>query len=154
MVEQDKYYTPTIEEFHVGFEYEWMREGEGATEWTKSVLTMENGPVGDYDAWRVNEYRVKHLNRDDVEVVLNEVKVEEGIDWVVHRQAPDWVEYRLGKGFGIVFSTKYRRVMIEIHNVHGELGKNVMVYNMKVKNKSEFRKIYKPVIEQWINGVV
>lgn len=66
MKTKELHYTPTIEEFHVGFEYEWMREGEGATPWTKTILGRDNGPISDIDAWNGNEYRVKCLDKDDV----------------------------------------------------------------------------------------
>lgn len=69
------YYTPTIEEFHIGFEYEFMN----GDKWEESEMTIQdyksNGP--DYersDSWFQEEIlggirtvRVKYLDRDDIE---------------------------------------------------------------------------------------
>lgn len=59
---ENKYYTPTIEEFHIGFEYEWLDE-EG--NWNKENTPTEITPDG-YDE---QEYglRVKYLNKEDIE---------------------------------------------------------------------------------------
>jgi len=61
-MEKNKYYTPTIEEFHVGFEYELKTEGE----WVSQTLDI------DYSLNRVagglaNNTRVKHLDQEDIE---------------------------------------------------------------------------------------
>jgi hypothetical protein len=57
---ESKYYTPTIEEFHVGFEYEF-REG---AQWIKLKYNPAHGLVG-----RVLEdlVRVKYLDKEDIE---------------------------------------------------------------------------------------
>ena len=58
----DKYYTPEIEEFHVGFECEFFEKGK----WS---------PIGVYDIdfeydtklLKEKRFRVKHLDREDIE---------------------------------------------------------------------------------------
>jgi hypothetical protein len=61
----EKYYTPEISEFHVGFEYENFVKHKG---WTKRVLenlasvdSNEDGLILDYD-----DYRVKRLDKEDI----------------------------------------------------------------------------------------
>ncbi len=66
-----KYYTPELEEFHVGFEFEsdfWFFTEEG--EWAKSKITEDTFEdfVSLYknDAY-ATEFRVKYLDREDIE---------------------------------------------------------------------------------------
>lgn len=65
-----KYYTPTIEEFHVGFEFEtkyilFSRNGE----WMKCIFSVNELWFWDeyeHDAYKT-EFRVKYLDREDIE---------------------------------------------------------------------------------------
>ena len=64
----DKYYTPTLEEFYVGFEYEF-RTLKG---WDKKIMTWNDYPsyAGDYIGEAIKEIdglRVKFLNKEDIE---------------------------------------------------------------------------------------
>ena len=54
---KDKYYTPTIEEFHVGFEYEFKTNGLG---FVKTEVSETGG-------FFQGEKRVKYLDREDIE---------------------------------------------------------------------------------------
>ncbi len=56
------YYTPKIEEFHVGFQYEWLGINK---EWIKSDSPTEIT----LDGYEEQAYglRVKHLDREDIE---------------------------------------------------------------------------------------
>jgi len=59
---KDKYYTPEIEEFHVGFEYEFY----GHNGWSNSVYGgFLPRPMSHY--LEVKEARVKHLDGADIE---------------------------------------------------------------------------------------
>jgi len=74
----DKYYTPTIEEFHVGFEYEynsdtqWLHESTNR-KWKKKEYYPSCSMDGESDHYEIesmlsnNEVRVKHLDREDIE---------------------------------------------------------------------------------------
>ncbi len=70
---KDKYYTPTLDEFHVGFEFEsnyvLFEELSMKNDWTKIILSDRHNWF--YDAY-VNdavptEFRVKYLDKDDIE---------------------------------------------------------------------------------------
>jgi len=70
----DKYYTPELEEFHVGFEYESLekiRDASGRTSWNK--WTLKNAPsrlAGIHNIYfegKEDKLRVKHLDREDIE---------------------------------------------------------------------------------------
>ena len=62
---ENKYYTPSIDEFHVGFEYEWKCDGT-QTDWTRSICNILMNPL-DVDCRRINDYRVKYLDKEDIE---------------------------------------------------------------------------------------
>jgi len=65
MENNEKYYIPNLQEFHIGFEYEWMREGD--TSWTRTKMMENTSPICDVDAQRMNKYRVKYLDRWGIE---------------------------------------------------------------------------------------
>jgi hypothetical protein len=56
------YYTPELEEFRIGFQYEWLNEDK---EWVK-VDSPEAITPDEYDK-QAYGLRVKHLDRDDIE---------------------------------------------------------------------------------------
>ena len=62
-MDKEKYYTPSIEEFHVGFEYEalWGLENVNP-EWSKEVF-KKNQKADDTE----DIVRVKKLDREDIE---------------------------------------------------------------------------------------
>lgn len=73
-----KYYTPEIEEFHVGFEYDTLgkelNESNGRYEdiWRKSVVDDDDGDIQNpFDNFnygiQTQTIRVKHLDREDIE---------------------------------------------------------------------------------------
>lgn len=77
-MEEKKYYTPKIEDFHVGFEFEYKVTGEKG--WVKTLLKDEDLEAEDPGGWgwdstiafyhrllRDNNVRVKHLDKEDIE---------------------------------------------------------------------------------------
>lgn len=74
----NKYYTPEIEEFHVGFEFEyiprtwnWILDGTGK-DWIKESFSASCGQDGECEIHEIeksieeNKCRVKHLDREDI----------------------------------------------------------------------------------------
>ncbi len=70
----NKYYTPSLEEFHLGFRYEYkstydptyLKNTNG--EWAKRVFeNYINGREGEHEWLDINIVRVKYLDRDDIE---------------------------------------------------------------------------------------
>lgn len=59
----EKYYTPTIEEFHVGFEFEVLYENVG---WAKESLA-HRPEVVTLPYMNLENIRVKYLDREDIE---------------------------------------------------------------------------------------
>lgn len=66
---ENKYYTPTLEEFHVGFEYEQYV----GTDWEKLIFDIDYEDEDWNDLYHVNfcinrsTIRVKYLNKEDIE---------------------------------------------------------------------------------------
>ncbi len=64
---EDKYYTPEIEEFHIGFEYEITT----GYEWVKKPFTHEDFNTFLYqhldNAVKQEQVRVKYLDKEDIE---------------------------------------------------------------------------------------
>lgn len=67
----EKYYTPDLEEFHVGFEYEIFEDFDclPEKEWHDQVYGKNgsNHENMDYVGGDMNKFRVKHLDREDIE---------------------------------------------------------------------------------------
>lgn len=62
MEENNKYYTPTIEEFHVGFEYELLTlKGD----WLKSIIDTQS--IFTVLRYYSTNTRVKYLDQEDIE---------------------------------------------------------------------------------------
>lgn len=60
-----KYYTPEIEEFHIGFEYEWLDDEKEDPTWIKATTPTAIEIKGYEDI--VYGLRVKYLDREDIE---------------------------------------------------------------------------------------
>ena len=67
----DKYYTPEIEEFHIGFEYEYedINESGSTTSWYKTVIKENECYIIDQHLKYSDDLnlRVKYLSREDIE---------------------------------------------------------------------------------------
>jgi hypothetical protein len=59
----EKYYTPDIEEFHVGFEYEMYDPYDGS--WNPSKMTTKSNLEFYRDV--IEDIRVKYLDKEDIE---------------------------------------------------------------------------------------
>ena len=67
----DKYYTPEIEEFHIGFEYEYedINESGSTTSWYKTVIKENECYIIDQHLKYSDDLnlRVKYLDKEDIE---------------------------------------------------------------------------------------
>lgn len=61
---EEKYYTPTIEEIHVGFEYEWQFGDKWDTKRICCLTDIDNGLNGYIESKRI---RVKYLDNKDIQ---------------------------------------------------------------------------------------
>jgi hypothetical protein len=148
---ENKYYTPTIEEFHVGFEYEQLNQvsqvedmerkyngqmifGDSYTHvpkpsvWDiKTCDTYTNLPY--IKTWAKTEFRVKYLDREDIESFGFEEVPNVPIDWF---EKDDWRLYKQGTEVSI-------KKAGEGFNIHFGIFEGV------IKNKSELKKVLKMI---------
>lgn len=69
---ENKYYTPELSEFCIGFEYEYLASTQN-TEWEKITASWEDLDIAfdeyehEYDGKFHELYRVKYLDQQDIE---------------------------------------------------------------------------------------
>lgn len=153
---ENKYYTPSIEEFHVGFEYEMKATfGDGTVktkeqydnaEWIKQEYTLRSFPYVDRTMTGKNSeslpsaIRVKYLDKADIEElgfkhiggkllsdVLQEFKWFNGRYWVY-----------------LTYTKFTNRCVLTIKtSVEDESVKTLVVHSIGIKNKSELKRLLK-----------
>jgi len=151
MKSDNKYYTPSIEEFHVGFEYEVFNKTEkylkgGLTtfpidtklDWT--VFTFPDPYVG-YEIPEIfKQYtlRVKYLDREDIQ----------SLGWTyVGRSIDDWYTiegmFEIGKwtSYEVQMHCDYRNKDRRMFINAIDRGEDCSIFKGTIKNKSELRKL-------------
>ena len=134
---KDKYYTPTIDEFHVGFEYEILEMG-CKTKYNPTTLNQWDDLSGDYDdstllyeiARGRQLVRVKYLDREDIES-LGFVFIAS--DW--------WHKSNMGDDWQITRGNK--DVYLISYGQHEYVDKSKGSFKGKIKNKSELKRLLK-----------
>lgn len=148
---ENKYYTPGIEEFHVGFEYEekgYSRKGE----WTTLVLdsydmkTRDSGAPGECafpNTWdnieediETGNIRVKHLDREDIE----------SLRWVFVLEANQNLYAYKKEGYRLSFLRNLKSFIIHKTDGKGYIYKNkemigCPIFIGNIKNKSELKRL-------------
>ncbi len=143
----NKYYTPSIEEFYVGFQFEYLDKNkwietnnfvDSLTEWdTESTYTVKS-MIQD------GEIRVKYLDKEDIEscgwVLINEIK-SPFTNKVLDR-------YMINKEHG--FNTGITWYLNQLDNnwsiesnSYSSYGSNKQNMEFNIKNKSELQKLMK-----------
>ena len=145
MSEEDKYYTPEIEEFHVEFEYEykstkyygWFDDSNG--KWKKTEFSggsiEDEGTEVDSIEDKDNNVRVKLLDREDIEslgYVYRRI-----IEDIYEEYTP--IEYNTLPSTGniILRNTKSSEVVC--------FKKLIRAFRGTIKNKSELKKVLKMI---------
>lgn len=137
-MENNKYYVPEIEEFHVGFEYEYnhlsynfgfLNSTKG--KWVKMTYTAGVGQDGESehldieDSIEKKEIRVKTLHREDIE--------SEG-----------WKQSIITREDLFIFDSRYTlRIEDYLIVILNSILGNEKLFQGTIKNKSELRKIMK-----------
>tara|TARA_R100000544_G_C2213483_1_gene53227 strand:- start:114 stop:527 length:414 start_codon:yes stop_codon:yes gene_type:complete len=132
---KDKYYTPEIEEFHVGFEFEsnytlFSRDRE----WVKCKLDENN--TWFTEEWYVDavptEFRVKYLDKEDIE----------SLGWEFHQQNHSGClsSFWNKKDVLLRLTVSYKNSIPYVSIYHYEGWETP---EMIIKNKSELKRILK-----------
>lgn len=133
METSNKYYTPSIEEFHIGFEYEYRTQGNS---WEKDILLYEQIHSNKLDSIRkmlqneLNEIRVKYLDKEDIESLCNEFNYK----FINTYKGPQGMErYDIIDSNGTILMEYITRCMtnFSIGNI-----------NITIRNKSELKVLF------------
>ncbi|AGO48994.1 hypothetical protein N356_gp101 [Cellulophaga phage phi14:2] len=127
-----KYYTPEIEEFHIGFEYEWLDDEEGGDNWIKANTPTTIELEGYEDI--TYGLRVKYLDKEDIESLGFK---EDTLHFYSKHQKEGVVLY-----IEKIVLTNENNFWYKIWLKHPSYG-NSTIYSGSIKNKSELKKLLK-----------
>ena len=144
---EDKYYTPSIEEFHVGFECEIFNANN---EWfpivfSKGQLYNDLKFVDKFDDNLNNAFRVKYLDREDIESLRWNVKESKLSPYT----GKDILTYTLiieqGFNTGVVYTLEelLSNDYLITSQEYSSYGNQKYEMLFKIKNKSELKKLMK-----------
>jgi len=129
----NKYYTPTEDEFFIGFEIEWLHH----TDWIK-VHFMSPGMFGFDDVEDlVKQTRVKYLDRDDVE----SLGWKAGSSGIPMEEYVGWQEFKRHDYTIILFDTGEVRVRQD--KAEGIVMVIDTIFKGTIRNKSELQRLLK-----------
>ncbi len=140
----EKYYTPTIEEFHLGFEYEEQVDGTWIERIVReSIMYIDNTQKqfkGIAFSIEKNPVRVKYLNREDIE----------SCGWKQSGLNDDTLFIRKNDR-DFVFNINYGRPIIQELFIKDrgdgiempDHSKTITMFIGQIKNKSELQRIMK-----------
>lgn len=135
-----KYYTPSIEEFHVGFEYEY--SGNKGKEWDADSIENLYDFEDLIDDIRYGDIRVKYLDKEDIE----------SLGFVLLKAACSdlfFYEFELKTRWN--YNLKFYNYIIpetelvpeqEIYSIVVK-REDLTVFHGKIKNKSELKRLLK-----------
>lgn len=132
---KDKYYTPSKEEFHIGFEFEYSHGNMKENKW-EWIKTTADGTTPDWECIEVdneefmrNNYRVKALNYDDImDLGWQKNNLLKNKDIGMSFQKGDW--------FLVAW-------LGEIMHIEIQRDEHDVSYAMECKNKSVLKQIMK-----------
>lgn len=133
-----KYYTPKIEEFHVGFSFEFKHRDYPYSGWIKYDTPefnweLEDCPIGKKD---LSEYRVKYLDESDI-VAEGWEKISEGV-FSIRNSSNISVIMSLGIG-------KENWIILEKSSYEGGQEEEYRKFVGTIRNKSELKKVMEMV---------
>jgi hypothetical protein len=127
---ESKYYTPEIEEFHIGFEYEWNNSNED-DKWRIAVADLENCYHSVQDIQQelnYQHYRIKYLDKEDIE----------SLGWKFYENDTIPLKaFSKNEDYKLTYISGMHRVSIAnnlVEHTH---------FDGSIKNKSELKKLMK-----------
>ena len=114
----DKYYTPEIEEFHIGFEYEYedINESGSTTSWYKTVVKENECYIIDQHLKYSDDLnlRVKYLDKEDIESLgfkfKTDLYVKDDLTLQVHK---DSITIKYYDNFNNEWRTRVEQIVIK-----------------------------------------
>ncbi len=145
----DKYYIPEIEEFHVGFEYEYMNS-IGDKQWYNQTVDISDlaDIMTNIDDTCL-EFRVKYLDQSDIESLGFELKDVLNKEDKVTGEKKEW---QLLFSYVKALDVPGRFRLYFYPNAYGfnvavrhPLSDGPVIFKGKLKNKSELKKLLKQI---------
>lgn len=130
---KEKYYTPEIEEFHVGFEYEYLTNGD---EWVKHIINNKADLIDCIEDIKESKIRVKYLDKEDIES-LGFKHIENNYTSYYKINAPG----KLGYWTEVAIDFRWGYDDISILGFRGT--ENDILFRGIIKNKSELKRLMK-----------
>ncbi|WP_298838909.1 hypothetical protein [uncultured Clostridium sp.] len=136
--EKEKYYTPSIQEFHVGFECEWQCKIRKET-WNKQICDTDLVNIAysaiehsDEEELYSEQFRVKYLDKEDIE----------SFGFKFDGKGT----YKLSN-YCLTGQLEYQNIEIEQTHEDVCMGEwkyyDELIFRGKIKNKSEFSRLLK-----------
>lgn len=150
-----KYYTPSLEEFHIGFEYEFKLYKDGITEWEPTTLNvcavLKDWVADNPFAQPLSDFRVKYLDKEDIES-LGFNSMPKGADKYFARNCrPDsideviWSKEIINAEFSSVHLTIWNNNIILLFGVIHMSFSALPIFNGTCKNKSKLKQLLKDI---------
>ena len=133
---KEKYYTPDITEFHVGFDYQYNCE-DG---WIDDVYYFDNLSEL-YPMIIDNKIRVKYLDRVDIKDVLG-VKPIDDITFRVGNSDLNYYEIHYNYEEGELFIENKFQEKLVAYRIEEELT-SITLFDGEIKNKNELKWVLK-----------
>jgi len=135
-----EYYTPAIEEFHVGFKCEKLYFNDHPTHkgerlvWGEEIIDkyLLGDIIEDEDPeYIINNYRVKYLDREDIE----------SCGWTKQSTSPNSINFTIKKtDLFLYFFTDSKEIIIDNGCIHESLD---TFFQGTIRNISELKKLMK-----------
>ena len=144
----NKYYTPDISEFFVGFEYEYLSEDD-TNEWNRGYFGEDISDSDDWNfEWNYNRYqskniRVKYLDKQDIEGLgfLCTGESDNGVE----KEFQLYIDEKLSILVEMSFNREITITSEKLMDVPTERGNTLCreLFCGTIKNKSELKKLLK-----------
>ena len=137
----NKYYTPEIEEFYVGFEFEQEERVIGSTIMVKQIIKIPEDISLAFEMYNESdeaEIRVKYLDREDIESLEFLFTGKAVCDWYEKEgsfEIGNWTSYKVQ----LLHDVKNNWVKV----IALDCGEEVEIFQGTIKNKSELKKLLK-----------
>lgn len=132
---ENKYYTPDISEFHIGFECE---STNNKKEWFKFIFEQYNFTILDLELLN-SMYRVKYLNKEDI------ISLGWEAEYVLGNE--NKVAYYKKNQYWLYYNTETTKLTIVVPMRKLRKGdfipERVLVDKIHIKNKSELKVLLK-----------
>lgn len=152
---ENKYYTPEISEFYIGFEYQYVSNMGVPTDDTSKWDSFLFGNQYKFKSWdwkpllkdclKRKLIRVKYLNQEDIERLGFTDKKTTVLDWYTSekRSEDNWASYGYWNNFRLLHDRDKNKVQIIAYKYGWDEGN--ILFQGDCKNKSELIRILNQV---------